>query len=262
MISERDLFASQWPEVFADRLSNPHVVWFDYKYSPYAWTGDIFYRTSIDTGNSWEPIDSLTIEHRATASSIVGLGDTLHLVWQDERFNPVKRYAEIYYRFSSDRGTTWGPETRLTYDSLDSREPQLAVSPSGVYLVWGDNRDTDSLSYNYEIYFKRGTYNSGVDIADEHSLFKQDFKIYPNPSFGGMSCRYAFLRLTDFVVEVFDVTGRRVWNQAGYGQCGEVVWGGKDEKGVEAGSGVFIIRLKAGRRVQQTKVVILKGGKP
>jgi len=262
MVSERDLYAGQWPEVFADQLSNPHVVWFDYKYSPYPWTGDIFYRTSLDTGKTWELIDSLTVEHRATASSIVGLGDTLHLAWEDERFNPVRRYSEIYYRFSSDKGNTWGPETRLTFDSLGSNGPRLAVSSSGIYLVWGDNRDTDSLSYNYEVFFKRGAYNSGVDIAEERSLLKKDFKVYPNPSLGSVSCRYAFLRLTDFVVEVFDVLGRRVWRVHGNGEKGKVVWDGRDEQGEEVKSGIYFVRLSAGKKSYQQKVVILKGGKP
>lgn len=259
MISERDLYAGQWPEVFADRSSNPHVVWFDYKYSPYAWTGDIFYRTSLDTGIIWEPIDSLTVEHRATASDIVGLGDTLHLVWEDERFNPVRRYGEIYYRFSSDRGTTWGPETRLTYDSLDSRTPQLAVSSSGIYLVWGDKRVPDSLIYyNYEVFFKKGTYNSGVEVQKEGYSLSRDFNILPNPTTGQVKCHYAFLRPTGFALEVFDVVGRRVWKTKGQGKKGIIVWDGRNEQGIEVRSGVYFVRLKAGDSVYQQKVTILK----
>jgi len=262
MVSERDLYAGQWPEAFADQLGNPHVIWFDYKYSPYPWTGDIFYRTSQDTGMTWEPIDSLTIEHRATASSIVGLGDTLHLVWQDERFNPAERYAEIFYRFSSDLGLSWGPETQLTYDSLDSRTPQFAVSPSGVFLVWSDNRDTDSLSYNYEVYFKRGTYSTGVEDKREASFVPLSFQALPNPSFGRITCHYAFRRPTNFVVEAFDVLGRRVWKERGYGEKGNVVWDGRDEQGEEVKSGIYFARLSAGKKSHQQKVVILKGGKP
>jgi len=262
MISERDVYGGQWPDIFADQNGNPHIVWFDYKHSPYPWTGDIFYRTSLDTGNTWELIDSLTVEHRATASDIVGLGDTLHLVWEDERFYPVRRYSEIYYRFSSDLGKTWGPETRLTYDSLDSRTPQLAVSPSGVYLVWGDNRGNPP--GGYEVYFKRGSYGSGVEVDQKGSSYISDFKVFPNPSRGllwlwGDNIKEA---------SIFDLTGKLIrCLTSGRGADSRkasvyLFWDGRDERGKEVKSGVYFIRIRSGKGIENQKIVILKGGKP
>lgn len=57
---------------------------------------------------------------------------------------------EIYYRRSSDRGSTWGPDTRLTTAPLPSARPSIAAAASELHVVWFDFRDG-----NAEIYYKR-----------------------------------------------------------------------------------------------------------
>jgi len=68
IISHRDSVPSQipfntsWPGGTA-------VSWYDYKYSPYPWTGDIFVRRRNKFGQ-WSEIDSITTAHRADWSDI------------------------------------------------------------------------------------------------------------------------------------------------------------------------------------------------
>ncbi len=58
---------------------------------------------------------------------------------------------EIYYKLSTDGGTKWGADIRLTNNTV-RQFPSVAVSGSQINVVWMDYRDG-----NEEIYYKRST---------------------------------------------------------------------------------------------------------
>src|ERR1043166_171978 len=64
-------------------------------------------------------------------------GDVLHLVFFDERDGN----REIYYKRSTNGGTSWQPEVRLTSNSAISHFPAMAVSGSVLHVVWEEYRD-------------------------------------------------------------------------------------------------------------------------
>jgi hypothetical protein len=70
--------------------------------------------------------------HWCVASS----GANVHAVWHDNRDGNT----EIYYKRSTDNGTTWGIDRRLTVDSAWSERPSVALSDSLVHVVWYDGR--------------------------------------------------------------------------------------------------------------------------
>ena len=80
--------------------------------------------------------------------SIAVNGSNLHVVWEDER----QGNSEIYYKGSTDGGSNWGPDIRLTNDGANSWNPSVAVSGSVVHVAWYDDRDG-----NWEIYYKNST---------------------------------------------------------------------------------------------------------
>ncbi len=85
-------------------------------------------------------------------------GDTLHVVWFDERDGN----REIYYMRSTDSGVNWGTSTRLTNSAGSSENPTITVEGSVVHVVWHDSRDG-----NNEIYYKRsgdGGVSWGTDV--------------------------------------------------------------------------------------------------
>jgi len=73
----------------------------------------------------------------------------VHVVWFDHRDGN----DEIYYTRSTDWGVTWGPNVRLTYDSLPSQYPTIAVGESGLVHVAWEQTKGDS----YRVYYKRST---------------------------------------------------------------------------------------------------------
>ncbi len=75
--------------------------------------------------------------------------DNLHVVWSD--FTPGN--YEIYYKKSTDGGTTWSANRRLTWTSGSSWTPAIAVNgDKNVYVVWYED-----MPGNSEIYFKKST---------------------------------------------------------------------------------------------------------
>ncbi len=122
-----------------------HVVWFDNRDG----NDEIYYKNSIDGGINWGTDVRLTDDPDSSYfPSIAVLGTSVHVVWIDDRDGN----RELYYKRSLDGGTSWGVDTNLSNDPAWSWRPSVAVSGSYVNVVWEDWRG----SY-MEIYHKRST---------------------------------------------------------------------------------------------------------
>lgn len=131
-----------------------HVVWFDNRDG----NQEIYYKSSSDTGVTWSADVRLTNNaSNSQTPRIVISGTNLHAVWQDNRNGNY----EVYYKRSTDNGANWEPDTRLTSNSSWSLFPTTAVSDSGVYVLWMDDRDG-----NRETYFKRSIDNGTTWSSD------------------------------------------------------------------------------------------------
>lgn len=253
IVSEDDGISSSCPAMDTDDSSGIHITWYDYKYSPYSWTGDIFYRASRDSGNTWEEIDSLTVMHRAVASDILAEGNNLHLVWEDDR-NGFDNNFEIYYRMSTDLGRSWGPEERLTNANNWSRHPSLACDGRYLHLFWFDLRD-DPNNIVGEIYYKRKDLNVGIKqeigrISNSSNLILDCPTILVNNSL----IRYDLGKNKNGEINLIDVTGRVIGTVPVHQISGEFVFSFNKE----VQDGVYFLMLKAGNECVIRKVVKIK----
>ncbi len=108
---------------------------------------EIYYLRSADGGVTWSPATRLTEAPGPSARpSIAIAGNDLHVVWFDGRDGNL----EVYYKRSSNAGSTWGPDVRLTDAPADSMHPTVAATGNAAHVVWFDRRDG-----NAEIYYKR-----------------------------------------------------------------------------------------------------------
>ena len=210
-VSQYDSISGQRPAMDVDDSSGIHITWYDYKYSPYPWTGDIFYRASRDSGNTWEEIDSLTIMHRAVASDILAEGNNLHLAWEDDRHGFNNNF-EIYYRMSTDLGQTWENEVRLTDALYHSYCPSLACGSGYLHLFWQDRREYGNNGSSAPLYYKRKNLSGAIAEGGRFPLNSMlKFDVYPNPF--GTDVR---LQITDDRykeienIKIFDVAGKEV----------------------------------------------------
>ena len=90
-------------------------------------------------------------------------GNTIHLVWEDA--STESHIFEIFYKRSTDRGTTWAATRRLTWTNSQSFNPVIAAdSANNIHLIWEQN-----CSMNFEIYYKKSS-NNGLSWSGNKRL--------------------------------------------------------------------------------------------
>jgi hypothetical protein len=253
MISYYDSAGSQRPAMDTDDSTGVHITWYDYKYSPYPWTGDIFYRASRDSGVTWEEIDSLTIMHRATASDILAEKNDLHLVWEDDR-NEFNVNREIYYRMSTNFGQSWGSELRLTNAPYHSRRPSLTCGSDYLHLFWSDQRDNGN-SGPWALYYKRKDLSQAIRETDILSLLSTlKFYVTPNPFRQTLSVEYGVgCNAKGVGLKIFDILGKEVVYYDLNEKTDRITIDTKD-----LSCGVYFVQIQAGGESGMKKVVKVK----
>lgn len=140
---------SSYPIIRAEGLA-VNVIWTDIR----SGGSGIYYKRSIDGGNSWTA-DTLLTDTTGTTSlvSLTSNGLNIHIAWSDYR--NAGDY-EIYYKRSTNGGISWGADTRLTNELRISESPSITCNSSAVHISWIDLRDSN---INAEVYYKRSTDN-------------------------------------------------------------------------------------------------------
>jgi len=109
---------------------------------------EIRYKKTSDSGSSWSPTRQITWNAGNSWKASVCLNQTneIHIVWND--FTPGN--SEIFYKYSTDMGSSWEKTQRLTWNAGESKGQKIESDNSGnIFLVWHDNTWG-----NYEIIFK------------------------------------------------------------------------------------------------------------
>ena len=87
------------------------------------------------THAQWQPDLRLTVDAGESKEPVVAVsGSVLHTVWEDKGDGNW----EIYYKRSADGGYNWGPDTRLTVNSAESRYPYsglIRVTVIGLCII-------------------------------------------------------------------------------------------------------------------------------
>ncbi len=139
-----------------------HVVWFDERDG----NREIYYKRSTNSGISWGSDTRLTNNTaNSQVPSVIITGQTLLIVWQDNRDGNF----EIYCKRSSDGGSNWGADIRLTNNPQISEFPSASASGQFIFITWHDERDT-----NFEIYGKRST-DGGLTWSADIRLTNQSY---------------------------------------------------------------------------------------
>jgi hypothetical protein len=162
--------ASNSAAIAIDSMERLHVVWNDATPGNY----EIYYKKSTNGGTTWTAAKRLTwtAEDSYGAAIAVDLSDRIHIVWEDATPGDY----EIYYKRSTNGGSTWSAVKRLTWLSGQSRGVKAAVDSAGLlHVVWCDDTPGD-----YEIYHKAST-DGGISWTSAKRLtWTEGFSAWPD----------------------------------------------------------------------------------
>jgi len=147
---------------------------------------DIYMAKSTDGGLTFGPsvrVDdtgSDSLDQEAPSIGCTRGGDTVYVVWWDERNDIGDDNYDIYFSRSVDAGMTFEPDVLVndTVGTIPSTQwlPSLWVNKAGsIYIAWEDNRQ-----YGYKIYFDKS--------IDNGLSFGQDVNMIDTATGGQTSC--------------------------------------------------------------------------
>ncbi|PKK82752.1 MAG: hypothetical protein CVT49_12170 [candidate division Zixibacteria bacterium HGW-Zixibacteria-1] len=103
---------------------------------------------------------------------------------------------------------------------------------------------------------------TGTDEAQSPALptIYKLYNNYPNPFNMSTQINFDLPEQAEWNLDIFNIAGRKVRNFSGSNEAGtyRVSWDGKDDNGVEVGSGIYLYRIKAGEFVDSKKMIMLK----
>jgi hypothetical protein len=241
VLSDSDEFHSEHPAVACDS-TKVICTWMDFKYSPYGITGDIFFRISFDSGDTWSEEQQVTSNHRATKSDVEIMGDTIVITWEDSR--PENGSNSIYSIRSSNDGLTWSDHVWIDGDSFNSHDPSLGVGNGRSYIIWYDWIYPDSAG----LYFSRWDPEPDAIVDDISIPTSLALSAYPNPFNSATTISISDNQPAE--IEIYDITGRLITTLHTVG--GQALWDASAYS-----SGLYFARL-AGEKAGTIKLILLK----
>lgn len=126
---------------------------------------DIAFVASTNNGITWGSFKEITNDAGTQAFPSVSItGSHVNIVWEDSRYG----HYDIFSRRSTNLGSTWLNEVRLTSNSANQRKPSVITNGTNVHIVWDDDRDST------EIYYLSGT-NYGASWQTAQKITSNPF---------------------------------------------------------------------------------------
>jgi hypothetical protein len=237
------------PKIATNERGDIIVCWMDYRNSPpLSFTGDIFYRISVDSGQTWQEEVQLTSLAKSTDPDIGWDGSSICAAYMDYRDTTLINTQEIYFRRSSDNGLSWLPEERLTNDSLRSEIPMVLVDNDTAYVFWSSKDPVawDTSEYS-GVFFKRYDPEPDNVNKDEPQLPSQmGLEVYPNPFNSQTIISLSLQGGGEIDIGIYDVTGKLVRKILKGGELKKgtykYAWDATDAFGKTVCSGIYFVR--------------------
>ena len=180
---------------------------------------------------------------------------------QDGAVWPVEivtaRRDQVHLTFEGLSGVPAGYEVWLVDEVLGIRQDLRQTDTYTV--VGGGRRDPRPLKL---VVGRPGFVEGEVQAAQELPERFELYPNFPNPFNPSTTIRYGVPEASVVTLVVYDILGRQVAllergqeQEAGYHA---MIWDGRDDAGKQVASGVYFVRMQAGRFVQTQKMVLVK----
>lgn len=198
---------------------------------------------------AWQPVNSATTPVYLAAFQCTQQDDCVKIKWSVREEASVADFRLDAVTTGNRRSvpvTATGPRSFLAVDD----DPRVADGGSITYNLYslGDGKDWELLRAH------------SVQLAAP-SATTSIRGVYPNPFNPHTTVSFSITHPQRVTIEIHDAAGRKVKTLAdGEYAAGdfEVYWNGRDGTGLEAASGVYFLRFKAGKRTESRKLVLIR----
>jgi len=226
------------------------------------WADRLVAATSRD-GQQW----SRTVELRRVAPQEVvlepeivsGGRDFLLVFWSEGRFFQ-REMRKCYTVFD---GTTWSAPVRFLPDSaveISIPRGRIDAATNAIHLSYSALYPSGREVVCYGLARLVST-KVETEAGSPPGVSLLLGPAYPNPFNSAVTVSFELPPGVEGVLEAVDATGRRVavlWKGCGKGVCEQARWEGESAEGEAVSSGLYLLRLTAGRAVATRKVVLLR----
>jgi hypothetical protein len=142
-----------------------HIIWY-YQYN-YEQRGELYYRKSINNGETWEGTFEFTEKDSSSSyyPIVKGTSEDIYVIWADQR-GDNENNMEINFRVSKNNGDNWSSIFHITKsDGFESDHPALCISDTTIHTFW-----EDASSGDYDIFYSW----SAIDFEESENEKNDD----------------------------------------------------------------------------------------
>lgn len=157
------------PAIAADSSGNLDLVWHDTTPG----NGEVYHKRSTDGGATWTASRRLTWTSGSSSWPAIAVdpSGSLFVAWN----NTTPGNEEVYFKMSTNGGTSWTTSQRLSWNSGDSTMPAMAFDSSGSpHVFWQDQTPG-----NWEIYHKWSTDGGSTWMSGRRLTWTSENSLVP-----------------------------------------------------------------------------------
>jgi hypothetical protein len=132
------------PSIAIDSTDTLHVIWEDMSFVTYP---ELYHKKSSDGGTTWSSTKRLTWTAGISRFPKIAIdtNNHIHLIWEES----ISSNSEVFFKKSTNGGSTWIGTKRLSWTPDLSRDPVIAVdSGDDIHILWWEDTNLkDNLFY-------------------------------------------------------------------------------------------------------------------
>jgi hypothetical protein len=236
-------------DIALDKDMYPHIVWRQSVSNSIPANDGTLY--SKFDGTSWT-YPEIIVEDPSDQAIAIDKNNMVHIV-DNEKYEDG--YRLVHYQFINSE---WVGKI-IDEDNYGNYINKLINRDRYIYLI---NVKADTIIGYYpesSILFRKYKILTNTDEYIVPAF--NSYSIYPNPSSGKTTISYILKEAKHTVIKIYNLEGKLleiVLNEKQAPGVYKVVWDGTDKKGKEVVSGLYLIRLQAGRQIMPRAVEIIK----
>lgn len=219
-----------------------------------------FNAEGIPLGECKQINEDLLVPTTEVAISIDGSG-CLVVVWERKNSQGSNIVAQRFADDGSRIGNNF--QVSATVDTLRHLRPTVALKDGKIYTVWNTLKAANSI--NFILWANILDFdNPAVGVEQQPEQAPVSFRLlqnYPNPFNPATTIRFEVAQQAQVQLAVYNILGEEIItlvNEEVMPGSHDAVWDGKDDRGKDVSSGIYLYKLNIAGRTEIKKMILVR----